>query len=348
MRSMAVRPIASRSGVRLPVSRAFERELAELESMSGHVPTAEGVGRIRKALGNENNYLVSKAARLVAEYTLSELLPDVLSAFERFFEDPIKTDPQCWAKTALAKALVKLDYRDADTYLRGLRHCQEEPVWGGQSDTAGALRGTCTQALVVCDGLSNARLLELLLDPLVDSDKTVRMEAARAIGYAGGSAASLLLKLRILVGKEEPEVLGSCFSALLGMDGERNAAISLVAGLMDEEDEIAGEAALALAETHEPAALAALIARRRRGTNSWLGSVLDQAIVLTRLPDAFDFLVSVIEREPRHAESALEAISRVPTSPEVRLQVARAVARLQSDRISQAYRQFFPETGGDS
>lgn len=346
MRSTVLRPMASRTGVRQPAGRAFERELAELESMSGHVPTPDGVGRIRKALGNENNYLVSKAARLAAEYTLTELLPQVLSAFERFFEDPIKSDPQCWAKAALAKALVKLECRDADIYLRGLRHRQEEPVWGGQSDTAGGLRGTCTLALVGCDGLSNARLLELLLDPLVDSDKTVRMEAARAIGHAGGASASLLLKLRILAGKEEPEVMGSCFSALLGMDGERTTAISLVAGLMDEEDEVAGEAALALAETHDQAALAALIARRRRGTKSWLGSVLDQAIALTRLPESFDFLINIIEREPRNAESALEAISHVPISPEVRARVERAVERLQSERISQAYRRFFPEMGG--
>jgi len=344
MRSTAIRPTQNRAGVRLPASRTFEHELAELEAMYGNAPTLEGIERIRRALGNANNYLVSKAAKLVAEHGLKELQADVLRAFDRFFTDPVKTDPQCWAKTALAKALVKLECRDADIFLRGLRHIQEEPVWGGQSDTAGGLRGTCTHALVACDGLSNARLLDLLLEPLSDSDKTVRMEAARAIGHVGGTSAMLLLKLRILIGKEEPEVMGSCFSALLGMeDGDEAAAITLVAGMMDEEDEIAGEAALALAESRVPQVLDAMIARRRRSVSAWLGTVIDHAIALTRLPEAFDYLLGVIEREPRHAESALEAMSRVPISLEVRARVEKAVKRAESERLWQAWRQFFPD-----
>jgi hypothetical protein len=346
-------------GVRLPVNRSFERELALLEAMSGHVPDAEGMERVRRALGNQNNYLVAKAARIVSEYALANLLPEVLSAFARFFVDPVKSDPQCWAKNALVKALVKLDCRDAEVYLRGLRHTQEEPVWGGQSDTAGALRGTCTHALVVCEGLSNAQLLDLLLEPLADRDKTVRIEAARAIGHVGGVSAALLLKLRILLRKEEPEVMGACFSALLGMDqmgqmnpmdqmnqihGDKQAAIALVGELLDDDEEVAAEAAFALAETHESAALVALIKRRRKGADTWFLSALDQAIVLTRLPEGVDFLLGVIEQDVRHAGSALEAISRVHDSPEMRARVAASVARADSERVELAFRQFFPET----
>ena len=121
--------------------------------------------------------------------------PDVLAAFDRFFVDAAKSDPQCWAKNALAKALVKLEHRGKDAYLRGMRHHQMEPVWGGQSDTAGALRGTCTLALVDCPGISDAELLAALLEPLTDTDKTVRVEAARALGQVGGVSAALLLRL---------------------------------------------------------------------------------------------------------------------------------------------------------
>lgn len=344
MRSMMVKAGTNRAGMRLPVNRSFERELALLEAMSGHLPDAEGVERVRTALGNQNNYLVAKAARIVSDNALAELLPEVLRAFARFFVDPVKSDPQCWAKNALVKALVKLECRDADVYLRGLRHTQEEPVWGGQSDTAGALRGTCTHALVACEGLSNARLLDLLLEPLVDRDKTVRIEAARAIGHVGGVSAALLLKLRILLRKEEPEVLGACFSALLGMDYvDKPGTIALLAGFLDDEEEAAAEAAFALAETHEPSALAALIERRRKGADTWFVSALDQAIVLTRLPEGVDFLLGVIEQEVRHAGSALEAISRVHNSPEMRARVAASVARADSERVDLAFRQFFPE-----
>jgi HEAT repeat protein len=333
----------SRVGVRVPVNRSFERELAQLEAMSGRVPNLDEIEKVRRALGSENNYLVAKAAAIVADHGFKDLLPDVLLAFDRFFFDPVKSDPQCWAKIALVKALIKLECRDATVYLRGLRHIQEEPVWGGHSDTAGALRSSCTHALVECEEVSDTALLNILLEPFLDRDKGVRMEAARAIGQVGGASAALLLKLRILLRKEEPEVLGACFSALLGMEhNDKLGTISLVADFLDDAEEAAAEAAFALAETHESAALAALIDRRRQGADAWFGSVLDQAIVLTRLPEAMDFLLGVIERDFRQAPSALEAISRVHNSPEVRVRVGQSVAKSKSERVQAAFLQYFP------
>jgi HEAT repeat protein len=344
MRSTMVKAGTGLRGVRLPVNRSFERELEMLEAMSRLVPDEAGIERIRKALGNPNNFLVAKAARIVSDHRLAELLPEVLAAFERFFQDAVKSDPQCWAKNALVKALVKLECRDAAVYLRGLRHTQEEPVWGGQSDTAGALRGTCTHALVACEGLSSAQLLDYLLEPLIDRDKTVRMEAARAIGHVGGVSAALLLKMRVLLRKEDPEVLGSCFSALLCMEHiNKQGSIALVADFLDDDEETAAEAAFALAETHEPAALASLIKRRREGADAWFASVLDHAIVLTRLSEGIDFLLGVIEHDVRQAVSALEAISRVHNSQEVRFRVAASVAKAESERVSVAFRQYFPK-----
>ena len=348
---MVVKAGISRTGVRMPVNRSFERELAQLEALAGRVPDDVGIDRIRRALESENNYLVAKAANLVAIHGLTALLPQVLAAFDRFLIDPVKSDPQCWAKNALVKALVKLECCDATVFLRGLRHTQEEPVWGGQSDTAGALRATCTQDLVGCEGLSETALLNVLLEPLLDQDKTVRMEAARAIGQVGGVSAALLLKLRVLLRKEEPEVLGACFSALLSMEnGDKPGTISLVADFLDGGEEAAAEAAFSLAETHDPAALAALIERRQAGADAWFGSVLDHAIVLTRLREGMDFLLGIIERDVRQAPSALEAISRVHNSPDVRARVAESVTRGKSERVMLAFQQFFPEpdSGGQA
>ena len=341
---MRVKATISRSGLRAPANRSFERELAVLETMSGQTPNEEGVERIRKALGHENNYLVSKAARLVAANNLVALLPEVLTAYNRFFQDPVKSDPQCWAKNALVKALLAVECHEASVYLRGLNHRQEEPVWGGQSDTAGALRAACTHALVACDGLAEQELLNYLLPPLVDNDKTVRMEAARAIGQVGGVSATLLLKLRVMLRKDDPEVLGACFSALLTMDHEdKGATISLVAAFLDDGEESAAEAAYALAETHDPAALALLIDRLTRGTDAWFGSVLYNAIALTRLAEGMDFLVDLIERDQRQAALAIEAISRVYQSPEVRSRVEAAVKIAGSERVQSAFKQFFPD-----
>jgi len=331
-------------GVKMPINRSFERELAQLEAMNGQAPDAAGVERVGKCLDHQNNYLVSKAARIVSEHAMVGLLPEVLAAYERFFEDPVRQDPQCWAKNELVKALVRLGCRDAQVYLRGLRHIQEEPVWGGHSDTAGTLRATCTQALIDCLDIGDADLLNLLLEPLLDRDKTVRVEAARAIGRVGGVSATLLLKLRIMLRKEEPEVMGACFSALLGIErGDKGASIALVAGFLDDGEEAAAEAAFALAETHEPAALAALLERRRKRVDAWFGAILDYAIALTRLQQGVDFLLTVIEGDVRQAESAIEAISRVYRSPEVRRRVKAAVAKSQNERAHLAFRQYFRE-----
>ena len=182
-------------------SRSFDKELAELEALSealksGTAPNSEQTEHLSKTLGHRNNFLVSKAAKLVAEAELTALLPDSLAAYDRFFIDPATTDPKCWAKEALAKALVKLGHRSKDAYLRGMRHHQMEASWGPPIDTAGVLRGTCTHALVDCPGISDADLLTALLEPLTDIDKTVRMEAARAIGNVGGTSAALLMRLR--------------------------------------------------------------------------------------------------------------------------------------------------------
>ena len=46
--------------------------------------------------------------------------------------DPVKTDPQCWAKNAIVKALKDLNHDDPAVFLRGIEHVQMEPVWGGR------------------------------------------------------------------------------------------------------------------------------------------------------------------------------------------------------------------------
>jgi hypothetical protein len=332
-----------------PSQRGFDKELAELEALgaalkAGTDADAAVVEQLRKGLAHRNNFLVSKAAKLVADAELFALLPDVLAAYDRFFIDAAKSDPQCWAKNALVKTLVKLEHRQKDAYLRGLRHHQMEGAYGGLSDTAGALRGACAHALVDCPGLSDADLLGLLLEPLTDADKTVRMEAARAIGQVGGVSAALLLRLRALLAKDEPEVLGAVYSALLSVEGAR--AIALVAAALKDGDDLAGEAAFALAEMRAPEALAALTVRLRGGPNThsdgWFGGVLLSAIALTRLPEAMDFLVALIAQDAREAAAAIEAIGRTAPSAELRARVEKAVEQAGSPRLQQAFRQHLP------
>jgi len=333
-----------------PAPRGFDKELAELDALSEALKSGASIVEnstkcLRKALTHRNNFLVAKAARMVGDQALFALLPDVLAAYDRFFINGVQSDPQCWAKNALVKTLVKLDHREKDAYLRGLRCHQLEPTWGGSTDTAGALRGACTHALVNCPGIQDAELLTILLEPLVDSDKTVRVEAARAIGQVNGASAALLLRLRALIGPlptdvDAPEVLGAVYSALLSVEAER--AIPLVSAAMKEGGDLAGEAAFALADLRTHEALAALQKRLRAGADAWFTSVLFSAIALTRLPEAMDFLLDLVARDAREAPTAIEAISRLAPNAELRARVEEAVAKTGSERLAQTLRQHLP------
>src|SRR6516164_8061820 len=119
----------------MPGKRSFDQQLAALDELKRQSPEAV-VEPLRKALDHRNNYIVGKAADLTVRFHLVQLLPELLAAFDRFFTDPVKTDPQCWAKNALSRALAALGCQDIDVFLRGMRHAQLEPVWGGSEDAA--------------------------------------------------------------------------------------------------------------------------------------------------------------------------------------------------------------------
>jgi len=325
--------------------RGFDEQMAALDALKGRELDADSIALIKKSLGNRNNFIVARAARLAEDNSLADLLTDLLAAWDRFFTNPEKTDPQCWAKNGLSRALARLECRDKDVFLRGLRHHQLEPTWGGVSDSAGTLRANCCHALIACNGLDNQELLITLLDTLVDQDKTVRLETVRALAQLGDIAVPVL-RLRAMIKSqppEEPEVLGQCFAALLAI--ERDAAIPFVAGFLEAGDDPAGEAAFALAETRSPAALAALLHRLESFTDEWFNGVLFSAIALTRLSGAIDFLIGVIEREEREAPRAIEALGRIATNEDLRSRLVQAVEATGSPRLLKVLRKNLPPAG---
>ncbi len=164
------------SSVRLPSmagKRAFEEQIAALDALREGPEDVRGAA-LRKALVHRNNFIVAKAADLVREFRMADLTGELLQAFDRFLENPVKNDPQCWAKNALSRALAALEYQESEIFLRGIRHIQMEPVWGGRSDTAGTLRATCALALVQCRSLSENDLLSYLLELLADTGRSLK------------------------------------------------------------------------------------------------------------------------------------------------------------------------------
>jgi hypothetical protein len=302
--------------------RSFEEQVAALDALRQQ-PEAR-IEALRKALAHRNNFIVAKVADLVREFRIVQLIPELLNAFGRFFENPGKTDPQCWAKNALSRALAALDYQEAEVFLRGMRHIQMEPVWGGQSDTAGTLRATCALALVQCRSLTDTVLLAHLLEVVGDKEKAVRAEAARAIEQVGSPSAALLLRLRAIVGSDEPEVLGACYGGILRIEGL--SAIAWVGRFLATADDNAAEAALAIAETHSPEGFRALRECFVKADDPWWRSVLLSAIALTRQDTALEFLLDQVRTESLNAEAAIGALFRSMPSQEVINRMEKAVA----------------------
>jgi HEAT repeat protein len=312
--------------------RTFENQLAALDGLRHQAPEA-CVEPLRKALAHRNNYIVAKAADLVREFHLTELVPELLLAFDRFFTNPVKTDPQCWAKNALSRALVALECEDPAVYLRGMRHIQPEPVWGGSSDTAGTLRGTCALGLVQCCALPEIDLLNYLIELLKDKEKSIRVEAVRAIEQVGSRSAALLLHLRAILAADEPEVLGACYSGVLSIEG--TTAIPWISRFLAPADDAAAEAAFAIAADRSRQAFDALHERFLSESDPWFRTALLSAIALTRQQAAYDFLFDIVRTKSPQAEAAIEAILRSVPSPEITQQLELLAS--ESPRLTRAF-----------
>src|SRR5262245_26147515 len=128
-------------------SRKLEDRLEQLRQLRSQGPSESVDGLLRKALNDRSNLIVAEAAKIVAEQHRSPLIPELLSSFARLFEDPVKTDPKCWGKSAIVKALVALEYDVSAPFVRASQHVQMEPVWGGQEDAAIHLRANAVLAL---------------------------------------------------------------------------------------------------------------------------------------------------------------------------------------------------------
>jgi HEAT repeat protein len=291
-------------------SKDIEAQVTALEALRS-VASEAAEAALRKALQHRNNYLVSKAARLTSDLNLTALVPDLAAAFDRFRNNPVKTDPQCWAKNAIAKSLAALEYQEHELFVIGMRHIQLEPVWGGSSDTAGPLRSTCALALVQCRSLNSVRLLTYLTELFADKVLSVRVDTARAVEQVGSDSAMLLLRLRAELASDEPELLGACYAGVLHLEGP--SAIPWAAKFLQHEDDTAAEAAIAIAETRTPEAFTTLKKIHETPKSSkdpWFRAALLSAIALTRQDEAFNWLLSLVQANNDDSKDAHEALCR--------------------------------------
>jgi HEAT repeat protein len=318
---------------------AFDRKLAELTALRENPDSPETLSQLRKALKDRSNYIVAKVAALVGDLGAAALIPDLLAAFDRFLKDAAKTDPQCWAKNALIKALKDLSHDDPAVYLRGIEHVQMEPVWGGQVDTAGSLRGACALALAACP-IEREKILPRLVDLLVDSQKPARLDTIRAMARLPGLDSMLALRVKALVGDAELEVVGTCFDALLVLSPAESTPF-VARFLESDDDDVRLEAAAALAVCGEPEAFEVVKACFAKAPAD-LRATIVRSLSASRLTAAAEFLLSVIaEGSAEDAADAVAALAKSRFHDEFRPRAEAAVRRRASTSVTAAFQKEF-------
>ena len=328
--------------------RNLEEEIANLGRLREAPATDRTLSAIRKGLADRANLVAAKAAQAAGDLGLKTLIPDLVASYDRQFRNAAQTDPQCWAKNALAKALTALDLDESAPFLRGYQYEQWEASCAGKTDTAVTLRSLCTLALVQCADLPRAEKLRHLVVAVTDPEEIVRIDALRAVEQMEGEEAALLLRLKARVGDKRAAVVGQALESLLRLEGSR--ALEFARNFLKERhlenarelpstaEEVIEEAALALGASRLPAGVEAL----QEAWRAHPRTVFLQAISASRLESGFDFLVGLVRSgRQRDAADAIEVLSLHRDSQEVKAAAQSAVEERGDAGIAAKFRASF-------
>lgn len=266
------------------VSEAY----TELGRLEREPMTPAVIDKIKSAIAGNSSLLVSRAVEIAMENDLRQLIPEMLDAFARFVEDGGEVDKGCRAKTAVIKALNRFEYLGSAIFLAGAYYTQPEGGFGSSEDTAVEIRSNCALALA---RIAHPEAHFVLADLLVDSERSVRVAAVKALTYLGDLEGEALMRLKVLTGDTSSEVIGECFLGLMTMSPARS--LDFVGRYLDSHDPaIVENAALAIGSSHLPAALAKL--RTMWNRSPYHRPMLALPIALVRSDDAFTHLVDAI------------------------------------------------------
>lgn len=306
---------------------SLDEVLLRLAEIRGAPDSPGAHAALASAIGGRSSHAAAKAAEIAGHAELGDLTPDLVAAFDRFMQNPIKSDPGSRAKEAIADALQQIDASTSEVFLAGVRHIQMEPVYGGRQDTAAGLRGAAARGLV---RMNHPDAMLHLAELLADAEPPARIAAARALGYHGRDEGLPLLRLKVLSGDSEIDVLGDCLLAMLQISpGHSIAFVERFLG--DDEPALAEAAALALGESRAEAAFPVLQDWWCQTVDPRLAPTALLAIAMLRTQEALDFLIGLIREEPasiaRHAIAAFE----IYRSSETTVAQVRAVVRERGD-----------------
>lgn len=278
----------------------------EMSQIDPQVVDSKVIYDLKSVINGTNSLLVSKAVDIAGQANLQQLIPDMVSAFFRFMVNGAKNDKQCNAKNAIAKALLDMNFLGDEIYLAGAHYKQMEPALGGRIDTATELRCNCAYGLAKIDH-PDAHFV--LTDLLVDDELVVRTAAAKALTYLGTPESELLLRLKVLSGKEEIEVISECFSGLMTMSPKRS--LDFVRRFLYSDNPAVVEcAALTIGQSHIPQAFEVLKDCWDNNIGSNVRASILLPIAIIRNEDAFDFLLKVLRAsDTKLASNTLSALS---------------------------------------
>ena len=311
----------------MPRKGADSRAQVALDALNALEPVAPRTDQLAvllKALNDKHFLVVARAATLAGDRLLHELSGDLIYAYARFLKDPVKRDPGCKAKQAIARALVTLECQDLEFFRAGILYRQLEPAWGRPTDTATDLRCSCGMGLAAAGPLrAVAELTALLNDP----EAVVRSGAARAISCGNPHEAEAVLRFKVQIGDAEADVIGECFSALLIIEPDHS--LPFVAEYLRHADDALREfAALALGESRLPQALTLLRDAWDEAVGSETRGALIRATALHRSEAAFEWLLEIIATgSSKHAQAAVAALAVYERNSRLIEQIEAAKAR---------------------
>jgi hypothetical protein len=302
-------------------------QLDEIRALAADPAGDAALGVLRGALAERSSHAVAAAARHIGRHEIAALGGAMADAYARIAPLQAKQDPGCAAKLALIEALSALDHPDPDPFVHGMRHVQLEPSFGPPVDTAVSLRGASLMALV---GLSHPDAPVWIGEMLADPEPRCRSAAARcAAAWRDPVLGQALLRLRVLAGEEEPEVLADCFEALVSLDG--TDAVEWVCGKLQGDDVVSESAALALGAGRIEAALPRLVGFWSAARTADTRRVALVAIGLLRTDAALAHLLEVVEtgsgEDAAHALEAASVFRHDPAAAERIAAAERASAR---------------------
>ena len=288
---------------------------------------------VRTALDDRHCLLVKHAAEICEERLIFDLEADLLEAYRRFLKKPVRNDPNCTAKEAIARALVALDSQEVDFFISGLRYHQNEPVWGGTEDTAINLRVSCAMGLV---NTSYSRALIELVSLLYDLNAHARKGAVRAIVFTQPLAAEAVLRAKALAGDTDPDVTGETLSALLQISPFESKAF--VANFLDPDTDpmLRQSVALAIGASKLDEALDILQSCwSSKPFKEEQDNVLLLGAILHRSEKAFDWLLDVVVGGDRaSAEFVVEELVIYSTDKYLGERIEAAVFEREDDNLT--------------